>query len=94
MNEKIKIEEIIKLVKEFEPVRQDINLALQNCKEGNWSSKVYYKFVDSINANQIGSEWQHEECIVIESKKEGDIVIDLLKDGKIGGIEFINLIED
>ncbi len=84
MTDKIDIEKIIRLVREQEPDRDDIVTALQNCKSGDWLSKGYYQFVDSRNPNHPGSEWQLEN--------EGDIVIDLLKDGRIGGIEFIDLI--
>ncbi len=91
MIEKINIEKIIKLVQE--PDRHDIVSALQNCKGGNWTSNGYYHFVDSRNPNQPGSEWQHDESIVIEQQNKGDIIIDLLKDGRIGGIEFIDLID-
>lgn len=93
MKDTINIEEIIKLVEEQEPDRQDVIRALQNCKNGFWSSNGYYQFVDSRNSNQTGSDWQHDESIVIEQKDRGDIVIDFLKNGKIGGIEFIDLID-
>jgi hypothetical protein len=93
MTDKIDIEKIMKLVQEQEPDRQDILAALRNCKGGHWSSSGYYRFVDASNANQTGSEWQHDECIVLEQQNQGDIVIDLLKDGRIGGIEFIDLID-
>lgn len=91
--DKINIEKIISLVREQEPDKDDIVSALQNCKGGHWSSNGYYQFVSSRNPNQPGSEWQHKECVVIEQENEGDIVIDLLKDGRIGGIEFIELID-
>ncbi len=93
MTDEINIEKIIKLVQEQEPDRQDVISALRNCKGGHWSSKGYYCFVDSRNPNQPGSEWQHDECIVLEQQNQGDIVIDLLKDGRVGGIEFIDLID-
>ena len=93
MIDKIDIKKIIRLVREQEPDREDIITSLQSCKGGHWSSKGYYQFVDSRNPNQAGSEWQHDDCIVIEQENEGDIVIDLLKDGRIGGIEFTALID-
>ena len=93
MADSIDIEYIIKLVEEQEPDRPDLVTALWNCKGGFWTSNGYYQFVDSRNPNQPGSAWQHEDCIVIEQNDKGDIVIDLLKDGRIGGIEFIDLID-
>ena len=93
MKPTIDIDVIIKLVKEQEPEREDIILSLQNCNEGKWTSKAYYSFVISDNKpNQLGSNWQHSECIEIEDYFGGNIVLDILKDDKIGGIEFLELI--
>ncbi len=94
MTDKIDIEQIIKLVQEQEPDRTDLISALRNCKGGQWTSNGYYSFIVSDNKpNQPGSNWQHDESIVIEQEEKGDIVIDVLKDGRIGGIEFIDLID-
>ena len=90
---KIDIDSIIELVKNQEPDRPELITALRNSKNGYWSSKGYYRFVDSKNANEKGAEWQHDECIVLEQETESDIVLDMLKDGRVGGIEFIGLIE-
>ena len=80
---------IIKFVEENYPDRKDIIAGLQNAAGGSWKGKAYFQFVDSTNANKEGAEWQHDECFVLD---EEDIVIDLLKDGRIGGIEFISLL--
>ena len=93
MNNLINIEQIIELVRHQEPDRPELITALQNCKGGQWTSNGYYQFVDSKNANEIGSVWQIDESIVLEQEVNGDIVLDLLKDGCIGGIEFIDLID-
>ena len=93
MRDTIDIQAIIKLVEEQEPSRQDVIEALKNCTGGQWMGNGYFQFVSSENANQPNAEWQHDECVVIEQKGKGDIVIDLLKDGRIGGIEFIDLID-
>jgi hypothetical protein len=85
----INIKEIIELVRQQEPNRQDIIIALTNSFSGHWESKAYYKFVVSKNANEKGAEWQFEENIVIESETLGTLVIDYLKDKRIGGIEFL-----
>jgi len=86
------MDDIVKLVETQEPTRIDLIIALRNCKGGHWTSEAYYQFVDSHNANQPNSDWQHDQCIVLEQKDKGDIVIDLLKEGRIGGIEFIDLL--
>ena len=93
MSDLLNIEKIIKYVEQQAPDRKDLVTALRNCKNGKWTSNGYYQFVDSKNANQIGSKWQFDENIVLEQENKGDIVLDVLKDGSIGGIEFIDLID-
>jgi hypothetical protein len=88
----ISISEIIELIEQQEPTRQDIILGLLNCVGGQWRGRAYYQFVDSTNANQFGAEWQFEDSLVVEHPKKGTIIIDKLKDNRIGGIEFYNLI--
>ena len=92
MSDPINLEEIIELVRQQEPDPHDLINASQNCTGGHWSRNGYYSIVDSKNANEPNAEWQHDECIVLEQENKRDIVIDLLKSGRIGGIEFINLI--
>jgi hypothetical protein len=92
MTDLITITELIELVKKQELERKDIILALTNSVGGHWESKAYYKFVNSRNANKKGAEWQFDENIVLEHDKLGTIVIDFLKDKRIGGIEFVKFI--
>ncbi len=89
-NQNLTMQEIIGLVQEQYPDRQDLIVALNNSNGGHWRDKAYFQFVDSTNANKPGAEWQHDDCIVVDKV---DIVIDLLKDGRIGGIEFISLLD-
>ncbi|MDQ3021629.1 MAG: DUF2283 domain-containing protein [Bacteroidota bacterium] len=89
---KIDIQEIIELIKEQESERTDIIESLNKCKDGYWQGSAYYCFVNSTNANKTGAEWQYVESIEIEDTVNGDIIIDLLKDGRIGGIEFLRFI--
>lgn len=83
---------VIDLVKEQKPDRLDVIDALEKGIKGKWESRAYINFVSTKNANQEGSEWQFKENIVLEHDTEGTIVIDLLKNGKIGGIEFVKYI--
>ena len=83
------MQEIIGLVQVQYPDRKDLVLALQKSVGGHWRDKAYFQFVDSANSNEKGAEWQHDDCIVVD---EANIVIDLLKDGRIGGIEFLSLL--
>ncbi|MFM2388304.1 MAG: hypothetical protein RL660_3061 [Bacteroidota bacterium] len=92
MNEHININEIIELVRQQEPLRKDVLKALTECRGGQWRGNAYFQFVDSANANQVGAEWQFEENIVVEHPEKGTIIIDVLKNNKIGGLEFYELI--
>jgi len=91
MNDHFNLNELIELVKQQEPNRKDLIQALENCVGGKWTDKAYFQFVDSTNANQIGAEWQFEENIIIEHPTRGTLVIDFLKNRRIGGIEFLKL---
>ena len=93
MKEPVNIKEIIELVEKQEPDRQDIIVALTNTVGGHWESKAYYKFVNSKNANKKGAEWQFDENIVLEHDKLGTIILDYLKDKRIGGIEFLEYLD-
>lgn len=86
----INIPDIIELVQKQEPDREDIIFALKNATGGKWEGKSYYVFVDTKNANKKGAEWQFKENIVLEDDALGTIVIDYLKDNRIGGIEFLD----
>ena len=49
----------------------------------------YIYFVDPKNPNKPGSEWQFKKCVELKSLTEGELVLDVLEDGRIGGIEFL-----
>jgi uncharacterized protein YuzE len=78
-----------------EQIGDDENLinALEKCTKGRWESNAYLQFVSSKKANEPDAEWQIQESIVLQHEIEGELVIDVLKDGRIGGIEFISRIE-
>jgi hypothetical protein len=53
----LSLSDIIRLVQNYYPDRIDIISGLQNASGGSWNGKAYFGFVDSTNANQVGSEW-------------------------------------
>jgi hypothetical protein len=81
--------EIIKILEKEEPKNVNLIQLCKNCNGGNWESKAYFRFVTPKNANQPNSEWQFQDNLIIEHNEIGTIVIDLLKNNKIGGIELI-----
>ena len=84
---------IIDLIKEQDPERFDLIEQLESLEVSEWFRQGYVRFVSSVRANQAGSPWQHQECVELEHPTEGTIILDVLKDGRIGGIEFLNYIE-
>ena len=88
MNRKIDIQEIIDFITFNLPKESNLNII----KFGKWESKAYYKFVDSTSANKPGSKWQFKENIILEHPKYKTIVLDILQDDQLGGIEFIKFI--
>ncbi|MGO4773914.1 hypothetical protein ACEN2I_19930 [Flavobacterium sp. W22_SRS_FK3] len=86
------IKDLIKILEKEEPKNVNIINSLQNCNGGKWKNKAYYQFVNSENPNQLGSKWQFSNNLIIEHPERGTIIIDILKDNLIGGIEFYELI--
>lgn len=64
--------------------------ALTTCTRAVQESRAYLRFVDATDANQPGSEWQFERNIVLEHPGEGDLVLDVLRGGRVGGVEFLS----
>ncbi|MEQ8246015.1 hypothetical protein [Fulvivirga sp.] len=82
-----KIEWIIELIKEQAPNRVElIDNLLQSGIKG-WVRQPYVRFVSASN-----SDWRYIESIALEHKKEGTIILDVLKDDIVGGIEFVDQI--
>ncbi|ANF52369.1 hypothetical protein A0O34_18425 [Chryseobacterium glaciei] len=92
MNRDINIQEVIDLIKLNIPEKSSLKDTLENAKNGNWESKAYYRYVDSKNANKTDAEWQFKENIVFNHPKLGTIVLDILQDERLGGIEFVKFI--
>ncbi len=81
---------LIKIAKEQIPEEKEVIENLKSCIQCYKESKAYYYFIHSENPNEPNSEWQFDENIVLHSKEKGEIVLDILKEKKIGGIEFLN----
>jgi hypothetical protein len=89
-----RIEEIIELVRQQEPRRKDIIKSLKKSTRGKWTSSKYYEFPCSKMSKKKDLQWNFYENILLEHAFLGLIVLDVLKNGSIAGIEFINLIEE
>lgn len=90
----INIELIVDLIKEQVPERTDLIMELQKLKSKKWIRQAYISLKKLYDSNELDSDWQFDENIVLEHDTEGTIVLDIYKNGKIGGIELINQIHN
>jgi hypothetical protein len=58
-----------------------------------WESRAYVHYVSRQNPNQPGSQWQFHTNVVLHHEKLGMVVLDILKDNRLGGIEFVDRIK-
>jgi hypothetical protein len=62
--------------------------ALSRCTTAVSVSSAVVHFVNPENPNQSGSEWQFRENVVLDTD-QGDVVLDIMKDGRVGAVEFV-----
>ena len=84
---------LIEAVREQAPEYPWLPEALASCGSGQWESRAYVRYVPCQNPNQPGDEWQFETSVALIHETFGVVVIDLLKGGRLGGIEFVDRIE-
>lgn len=92
MNKDINIEEIIDFIKLNLNNESKLISNLETFELGEWKSKAYYRFVDSENGNQLTSKWKFKDTIILEHPKHKTIVLDILENDHLGGIEFYEYI--
>src|SRR3982751_1499459 len=62
--------------------------ALARCNVVVKRTEVIIHFVDPTNANQPGAPWQFDGSLWLEDPAEGNLVVDILKGGRVGAVEF------
>lgn len=78
---------LVALAREQHPDDVQLAKALSNCTRAI-CAESYVAFVSNSRQNLPGSEWQFGRNVILEGPDEEEIVIDVLKDGRIGGLEF------
>ena len=76
------------------PGNPEIAHAIRDCHRCFKRSVAGWYFVDPSNANRPGAAWQFARNICIDGGDYGQLVLDVLKDGRIGGVEFLDRIAD
>lgn len=64
--------------------------ALAACTSARGVGSHTIHFVDDARPNQPGSAWQFDRNVTIEGTEYGDVIVDVLKDGRIGAIELLD----
>jgi len=64
--------------------------ALAACTRARHESDACVHFVSPRRPNRPGSAWQFRENITLEHPEHGELVLDVLKDGRVGGVEFLD----
>ena len=85
---------LVALAKERYPDEEWLVEALSKCTRCMLESKAYIYFVSPERPNQDRSEWQIVTNVGLYSRKEGLLILDILTDQRVGGVEFINNIMD
>lgn len=63
---------------------------LLRCRTALVEGEAYIHFVDPTSPNTPDSEWQFERNVSLRHPDHGHLVLDVLRDGRIGGVEFID----
>lgn len=81
---------LVTLAREQHPSETWLPSALSTCTRCWRESKAYVRFVNSRNPNEPGSDWQFLTNLTLESVEEGFIVLDILQNHRVGGVEFVD----
>ena len=76
------------------PDQPSLAAALARCTRARWESAAYVRFVSARRANRPGAEWQFDSNLALEDTAHGTIMLDILRDGRIGGAEFLSRLLD
>ncbi len=70
--------------------RPELVAALAGCTRARHAGDAMIHFVSPRRPNQPGSAWQFRENATLEHPDQGTLVLDVLKDGRVGGVEFLD----
>jgi len=81
---------LVELAAEQIPEETEIIKSIRNCTKVLRESKAYIYF--ALPPNKPGSEWIFKKNIMLKHKTNGQIVLDILSNDKIGGVEFLKFL--
>lgn len=75
---------LAELAREQHPDQPDLAGALARCTRARRDGRAYLRFVEADTP-----AWRFERSVTLESRREGTLVLDVLQDGRVGGVEFL-----
>ena len=81
---------LVALLHAQHPDKPELAAAMRECRTSIHETPGYMTFVNPARPNLPGSEWQFGGNVQLTDPMRGWIVLDVLKDGRIGGIEFVD----
>ncbi len=67
--------------------------SLERCQKASFDGVSYYFFVERERADDQNSEWEFARNIKLRDSEKGEIVLDILKNNWIGGMEYLEQYE-
>ena len=83
---------LVELAREQRPEAAWLPGALAVCTRCLRESDAYLFFVDPHHENESGAAWQFHSNLDFQSPTEGLIVLDILTNHRVGGVEFLHKI--
>lgn len=83
---------LVELARESRPDEPWLAEALARCTRAAPRGRAYLCFVDPAFPNEPGSEWQFQANVLLHHPREGELVLDVLRGRRIGGVEFLRRI--
>lgn len=72
------------------PHESELIAAAERVSKYDSGSSLQIYFLSPTSPNEPGSAWQYAHSVHIEKSKYGELAIDIMKDGCLGGIEFLD----
>jgi hypothetical protein len=80
---------LVELAKTQRPDLPWLAKSLAQCIQCHWQRRrIYVYFVDPESANQPDADWQFRETLPLKHPEFGCILLDILEDNRVGGVEF------
>jgi len=77
-------------IEEQHPDRPEVAEAMRRCTMALDERPGYTRFVDSRRANKPGAAWQFGYNLELVGTPRGWLILDVLEDGRVGGVEFVD----